>query len=145
MPTGRWAITVPLSAGGLTVGYIRLYPAEAWRSRLAWGSRPGLVLPWETRTGPLVICGDPADTARALELGACAVGLAEPASPLDELVSLDTGDDRDVVVAPGTGNWADDTAYRLGQLTERPIKVLTLPVGVRTLGECVIQKQKGGS
>jgi hypothetical protein len=136
MPTGRWAITVPLSAGGLTVGYVRLYPSEAWKSRLAWGSRPGLVLPWETRPGPIVVCGDPADTARALELGACAIGLAEPASPLDELVSV-VGDDRDVVVAPGTGNWADDTAYRLGQLTGQPVKVLALTDGVSSLRDCV--------
>ena len=141
MPTGRWAITILLSDGGLTVGYVKLYPGEAWKSRLGWGSRPGLVLPWDldARDGPIVVCGDPADTARALELGGCAIGLAEPTAPLDELVSFLKGD-RDVVVAPQQGHWADETAYRLGQLTGRPVKVLGLPDRVRSLPDCVIHQ-----
>jgi hypothetical protein len=115
-PSGRWAVTVPLSASGdLTVGYLRLYPGDVWKSRPGWGGRPGLVLPWglEDRDGPVVVCGDPADTARALELGGCAVGLAEPAAPLDELASFLAGtfaEGRDVVVVPREARWADETA-----------------------------------
>jgi hypothetical protein len=151
VPTGRWAITVPLSVGltanrALTVGYVRLYPGEVWQSRLGWGGRHGLVLPWDLqgRDGPIVVCGDPADTARALELGGCAVGLAEPTSPLDELVSFLGGDlakGREVVVAPmsipGGDRWAEMTAYHLEQLTGRPIKFLALPGGARSLRDCL--------
>jgi hypothetical protein len=139
VPTGRWPITVPLSAvGGLTVGYVRLYPGEAWKSRLAWGRRPGLVLPWDldTRDGPVVVCGDPAGTARALELGGRAVGLAEPSAPLNVLASClasDLAAGEDVVVAPGAGRWADETAYRLGRLTDRRVRVLLLSDGARNL------------
>ena len=142
MPTGRWAITVPLSGGGLTVGYVKLYPGEDWKSRLGWGSRPGLVIPWklEEREGPVVVCGDPADTARALELGGLAVGLPEPTAPLDELASFllgDVAEGRDVVVTPGADHWADETAHDLARLTGRPVKILLLPEWARGLRDCV--------
>jgi hypothetical protein len=142
-PTGRWAITVPLSASGdLTVGYLRLYPGEVWKSRPGWGGRPGLVLPWglSDRDGPVVVCGDPADTARALELGGRAVGLPEPTTPLDELASFLAGDlaeGRDVAVVPREDRWADETASRLARLTGRPVKTLILPPGARDLRECL--------
>ena len=89
--------------GALTVGYVRLYPGEAWKSRPGWGGRPGLVLPWglEERDGPVVVCGDPADTARALELGGRAVGLAEPTAPLDELAAFLAGD----LATAATSSW----------------------------------------
>jgi hypothetical protein len=142
MPTGRWAVTVPLSsAGGLTVGFVRLYPDQGWKARPAFGGRPGLILPWdlEARDGPLVVCAGPADTARALEPGGAAVGLDGPGSPLDELVSwLPT--DRDVVVVPGPGRWADETAYGLGRSAGRVAKVLTLPHGARSLRDCTIER-----
>jgi hypothetical protein len=145
MPTGRWAITVPLSSAGLTVGYVKLYVDRSRKPRLGWDSRPGLVLPWdlEARDGPVVVCGDPADTARALELGGRPVGLAEPAAPLEELASLLTGDlgaGRDVVVAPRANRWADETACRLGQLTGRPVNVLLLPGGARSLYDCIMDQ-----
>jgi hypothetical protein len=147
MPTGRWAITVPLSSIlGLTVGYAKIYVGTERKTQLAWDSRPGLVVPWdlEARDGPVVVCGDPADTARALELGGRAVGLPEPAAPLEELVSFLTGDlaaGRDVVVAPRADRWADETACRLGQLTGRPVNVLLLPGGARSLYDCIMDQR----
>jgi hypothetical protein len=139
MPTGRWAITVPLSSAGLTVGYVKIYAEGGRKPRLARDSRPGLVVPWdlEARDGPLVVCGDPADTARALELGARAVGLAEPDAPLDDLAAF-LAPGTEVVVAPGAGRWADDTACRLGRLTGRRIMVLRLPDGAGRLRDCIM-------
>jgi hypothetical protein len=121
------------------MGYLKLYPGDAWKSRLGYGSRPGLVLPWDLEAcdGPFVVCGDPADAARVLELGGCAVGLPEPAAPLDELVAFLGGDDRNIVVAPGLGRWADEVAYRLGERIGRPVQVLNLPDGARGLRDCV--------
>src|SRR5262249_59429219 len=34
MPTGHWAITVPLSSAGLTVGYVKLYVRRSRKPRL---------------------------------------------------------------------------------------------------------------
>jgi hypothetical protein len=138
-PTGRWAVTVPLSStDGLSVGYVKFYVDGTRKPRLAWDSRTGLVLPWdlEARDGPLVVCGDPVDTARALELGCRAVGLPEPSAPLDEMAAF-VASSHDVAVAPGAGRWADDTAYRLGRLTGRWVGVLLLPEGARSLRDCL--------